>query len=133
MNACYYLHKPFGAEQVKAMIDRINLAEMELRRTVKLPDGTNAVLRNIIYADCDAHIITLHCKQKDIVLRAKFSEIEKILCEYPYFISPTKGIIVNFYEVTTQNLDSFIMSDGSHIPISRRKANEVLVFPFCKA
>lgn len=30
VNACYYLHKPFGAEQVKAMIDRLNLAKLNL-------------------------------------------------------------------------------------------------------
>lgn len=127
VNACYYLHKPFGTEQVKAMIDRLNLAEIEQNRTVKLPDGTNAVLRKIIYADCSSHCITLHCKQQsDIVLRANFSEIEQLLCAYPYFISPTKGIIINFYEVTKQNRDTFIMSDGKHIPISRRKAGEVL-------
>ena len=126
VNACYYLHKPFGADQVKAMIDRINLAEVELRRTVKLSDGTNVVLRDIVYADCAAHITTVHSKRQDIVLRSKFSEIEQLLCAYPYFISPTKGIVINFYEVAKQNRDSFVMSDGTHIPISRRKANEVL-------
>lgn len=126
VNACYYLHKPFGAEQVKAMIDRLNLTEIELKRTVKLPDGTNAVLRDILYADFAAHLITLHGKRQDTILRSSFSEIEQLLCAYPYFISPTKGIIVNFYEVAKQNRDCFIMSDGTHIPISRRKAAEVL-------
>ena len=126
VNACYYLHKPFGAEQVKYLIDRLNLAEIELQRTVKLPDGTNAVLRNIIYVDCASHIVTLHDKRQDIVLRSSFSDIEHILCAYPYFISPTKGVIINFYEVEQQNRDAFVMSDGAYIPISRRKANEVL-------
>lgn len=127
VNACYYLHKPFGAEQVKAMINRLNLAEIEQKRTVKLPNGTNVMLRTIIYADCASHCITLHCKQQNnIVLRANFSEIEQLLCAYPYFISPTKGAVINFHEVTKQNHDTFIMSDGTHIPISRRKANEVI-------
>ena len=34
-------------------------------------------------------------------------------------------MIVNFYEVAAQNADTFTMSDGSRIPISRRKAKEV--------
>lgn len=127
VNACYYLRKPFGIEQVKAMIDRLNLTDLEKRRTVRLPDGTNVILRGIIYADCAAHCITLHSRRQDnIVLRASFSEVEQLLCAYPYFISPTKGIIINFYEVAKQNPDTFVMSDGTHIPISRRKANEVL-------
>lgn len=127
VNACYYLHKPFGKERVKAMMDRLDLAEMEKKRIVVLPDGTNVPLRRIIYVDYAFHFITVHLKQQnDIVLRANFSEIENLLCAYPYFICPTKGVIINFYEVAKQKHDIFIMSDETHIPISRRKATEVL-------
>lgn len=127
VNACYYLLKPFKTEQVKAMINRLNIDEIEQNRTATLPDGTNVVLRKIIYADCASHFITLHCKeQDDIVLRTNFSKIEQLLCSYPYFISPTKGIIINFYEVAKQKPDIFIMSDNTHIPISRRKASYAL-------
>ena len=51
VNACYYLLKPFGKDRVKAMLDRIDLAQLEKMRTVQLPDGTTIVLRDIIYAD----------------------------------------------------------------------------------
>ena len=50
VNACYYLRKPFGRDKVKVMLDRLNLTEIEKMRTVKLPDGTSAILRNIIYS-----------------------------------------------------------------------------------
>lgn len=126
VNACYYLHKPFGKERVKAMLDRLDLAKLEKLRTVKLPDGTNAVLRDIIYIDCASHCVTLHGKKGNTVVRLNFSETENLFCSYPYFFSPTKGIIVNFYEVESQDGTVFKMSDGSLIPISRRKAKEVL-------
>ncbi len=127
VNACYYLHKPFGKERVKAMLDRMDLAKLEKMRAVQLPDGSSVVLRNILYADCASHCITLHCKQhQNIILRMNFSEIEALLCAYPYFFSPSKGIIVNFFEVAVQQSDTFQMSDGTPIPISRRKAKEVL-------
>lgn len=127
VNACYYLHKPFGRDRVKAMLDRIDLAEIEKMRTAKLPDGTSVRLRNIIYVDFASHRVTLHSKHNDdTVVRASLSEIEPLLCAYPYFFSPSKGIIVNFYEVTAQTGDTFTMSDGRSIPISRRKAKEVL-------
>ncbi len=127
VNACYYLHKPFGRDRLKAMLDRIDLAEIEKMRTAKLPDGTSVRLRNIIYVDFASHRVTLHCKHNDdTVVRASLSEIEPLLCAYPYFFSPSKGIIVNFYEVTAQTGDTFTMSDGRSIPISRRKAKEVL-------
>ena len=127
VNACYYLLKPFGRDKVKAMLDRLDLSEIEKNRTVTLPDGTGVVLRNIIYTDCAAHLITLHCKRnRNIVLRASFSEMEALLCEYPYFFSPTKGMLINFYEVSARDGAMFKMSDGSLIPISRRRAGEVL-------
>lgn len=127
VNACYYLRKPVDREGIKALLDRIDLAEIERLRTAKLPDGTAVRLRNIVYADCAAHCITLHGKDgRNCVVRANFSEIEDILCAYPYFFSPTKGVVVNFYEVAEQSKDTFIMSDGACFPISRRKAHEVL-------
>jgi len=127
VNACYYLHKPFEKSSVKAMLDRVNVAELEKMRTLLLPDGTSVVLRNIIYADCSSHCVTLHDKySQNTVLRANFSKIAQLLCEYPYFFCPTKGIVVNFYEVAMQGNDTFKMSDGSIIPISRRKAKETV-------
>ena len=114
-------------DKVKVMLDRLNLAEIEKMRTVKLPDGTSAILRNIIYVDFSSHRVTLHCKYDvDTIVRTSFSEIESLLCAYPYFSSPTKGMLINFYEVASQTNDVFIMSDGKNIPISRRKSKEVL-------
>ena len=70
-NACYYLHKPLEKGRVKAMLDRIDLAQPEQARTVQLPDGTAAVLRDIVYADSAAHYVTLHCRRgKSIRVRA---------------------------------------------------------------
>ncbi len=127
VNACYYLHKPFGKERVKAMLDRIDIAQIEKMRTIQMPDGTDILLRDIIYADYSAHCTTVHCKHgRNITVRANFSDIETLLCAYAYFFSPSKGIIVNFYEITAQNTDTITMSDGSRIPISRRKAKEVI-------
>lgn len=127
VDACDYLRKPFSRERVKAMLDRLNLAQLEKMRAVRLPDGASVVLRDVIYADCAAHRVTLHRKRGgDVVVRAAFSEVEPLLCAYPYFFSPTKGVIVNFYEVAAQTGDTFRLSDGSIVPISRRRAKEVL-------
>ena len=127
VNACYYLHKPFNTERVNAMLNRLDLAKIENMRSVTLPNGSNIRLRSIIFADYAAHCVTLHCKDGDnAVLRTAFSEIEPILCAFPYFISPTKGVIINLYEVKSKSDDTFMMSDGSMIPISRRKAKEIL-------
>lgn len=127
VNASYYLRKPFRREQVAAMLDRLDLAEMELSRAIRLPDGQAVVLRRVIFADFADHSVTLHCKEgQRIVSRLPFSEIQPLLCAYPYFFSPSKGIVVNFYEVEARQGDVFLMSDGERVPISRRRAREVL-------
>ena len=127
VNACYYLHKPFLKQQVLAMLDRIGQQSHEVSRTVLLPNEKKVLLRSIIYADYASHRVTLHCKKDEtITLRVPFQEIEQLLCHYSYFYSPCKGIVVNFYEVCGQPGTVFSMSDGSLIPISRRKSADVL-------
>lgn len=126
VSACYYLHKPYTEANVKSMLDRLNLAELELTRSLSLPDGQTVILRDIIYADYTSHRMIFHCKKcGEIASRLSFAEIEPKLCAYPYFYSPSRGIIVNFYEVSAQKDDTFIMSDGAYLPISRRKAKDV--------
>ena len=85
------------------------------------------MLRQILYVDFAAHRVVFHCKnQQNLAVRANFTEMEEQLCAYPYFFSPTKGVVVNFYEVKNLSGDVFCLSDGSLIPISRRKAKEVM-------
>lgn len=127
VDACYYLKKPFTREKIKSMLDRLNIEEMEKNRRVTLPDGTTVVLRDVIYADFACHCASLHCKNgKTLNVRLPFSEIERSLCAYKYFSSPYKGVVVNFYEIKAHSADTFTLSDGSLIPISRRRAKDVL-------
>ena len=127
VHACDYLRKPFTRESVGKMLDRLNLEEMDRVRTICLPDGQMIVLRDIIYIDVDSHRLTIHSKKAgDYVTRLPFGEMEKLLEGYPYFYSPSRGVVVNFYEVSDQKEDVFVMSDGTWLPISRRKAKETL-------
>ena len=125
--ACYYILKPVSREGVKAMVDRLDIQKLELLRSAKLPGGESVVLRSIVYADFASHHVTLHCKNgSDISVRSSFSEIEPLLCAYPYFFSPCKGVIVNFYEVSECSGDTFVMRDKTIVPISRRRSKDVL-------
>ena len=126
VNACYYLRKPNEKDGIRIMLDRVDLSGLERLRTVRLPDGSSIILRDIVFADCSAHCVTLHGRHGDTrTVRAAFAQIEALLCAYPYFLSPSKGLIVDLYEVASLNAGSFTMSDGTIVPISRRKAKEV--------
>ena len=127
LNACYYLCKPFCADKVGAMLDRINTHEIELMRSVKLADGQSVILRNVIYIDCASHSVNIHCKNGEVIVsKTSFTDTEAVFCSLPYFYTTTKGVIVNFYEVAQQKSGLFIMSDSTMVPISRRKAKAIL-------
>ena len=50
----------------------------------------------------------------------------ELLTPCGFIVSPNKGVLVNFYEVIGATDDSFTLSDGSSVPISRRKRKEVM-------
>lgn len=126
VNACYYLKKPFTSDEFSAMLDRLEPDTMALNRVLRLPGEKIIRLRSIIYADYSAHYMTFHLTDgADTVVRMSFAEAEEQLCRYPYFCTPSKGVIINFYEVASLGSDVFIMKDSSSVPISRRRYKEV--------
>ena len=126
VNAQYYLVKPVNAGAVSGMLQRLNLEMIQLKQTVTLPDGHDVIIRQIIYTEYYNHVMTLHMKNgEDYRLRSNHTTVEELLTPCGYIFSPSKGILVNFYEVTCQTEDSFTMSDGTVLPISRRKGKEI--------
>ena len=125
VGACYYLRKPFRPEGVRAMLERLDLEALERSRRLRLPDGSQVVLRSIRYAASDGHRVTLHCKDGDRTLRTSFAAVEPLLCAYPSFCGICRGVVVNFHEVAGRQEDVFLLKDGTRLPISRRRLREV--------
>ena len=50
---------------------------------------------------------------------------EELICNYSYIVNCFKGIIVNLYEVESKTDNSFSMSNGETLPISRRNIKEM--------
>lgn len=127
VNAHYYLHKPFTEKSVKSMLDRLGMDSYEFAKHITLSNGQSVILRNVIYTEYFGHNVTIHCKRgDDIVARVSHAEVESLLCENSYFSCCTKGVIVNFHEVTSLNGNDFTMSNGDLVPISRRRAKDVI-------
>lgn len=126
VNACYYLKKPFTSDEFSAMLDRLEPDKMELNRILRLPGGREIRLRSVMYADYSAHYMTFHLNGgADTVVRMSFADAEDKLCRYDFFCTPSKGVIINFYEVASLGSDVFVMKDSSSVPISRRRYKEV--------
>lgn len=125
LNAQYYLHKPVTRTDLSAMFQRLNPKRLDLVKSVVLPDGHPVMLRQILYTDYSNHVVTLYKKDEaPYQLRASQSQMEALLLPYGYFFSPIKGMIINFYETVKLTEDTFVMSCGKTIPVTRRKYKE---------
>ena len=126
VNAQYYLVKPATAASISNMLQRLNLERIQMGQTVTLPDGHPLILRQVLFTEYYNHVVTIYLKNGDTYrLRANHSQIEELLAPCGYICSPSKGILVNFHEVSLISEDSFTMSSGNVLPISRRKSKEV--------
>ncbi len=126
VGASYYLHKPYSDQDLRRMITAVRPADYALTRYVLLPDGQKIILRDIVYTEYDNHVIYIHRKRSPMAqIRMGQAALEQLLSDDPYIISCTKGLLVNLHEVVSMEADTFCMSDGSRLPISRRRAKEV--------
>ncbi len=127
VRAHYYLCKPVTQQGIAAMLERMNLAAYERERLLTLPDGQKVILHNIMYTEYFNHIVTIH-NQKGAAVEIRISqkEMERLLCKYPSFCCCSRGIIVNFHAVQKYSADTFWLSSGQTIPISRRRSKEVI-------
>ncbi len=127
VGANYYLQKPVSASSFQKMLQMIRLNEYELNRFIILPDGQNIVLRNITYTEYYNHSIIIHSKKRaDLQTRMSQTEWEALLSKYSFLYSCSKGIVVNFHEVSRAENGMFLLKNGTSVPISRRKTKDTL-------
>ena len=125
VNAQYYLVKPATQISISTMIQRLNLQQMQLSRTVTLPDGNPIVLRSILYTEYSNHVVTIYLKNSEPYrIRVNHNQIEDLLSSSGYIFSPSKGILVNFYEILQLNDDTILMSNQELLPVSRRRSKD---------
>ena len=126
VNAQYYLLKPATPGSITNMLQRLNLELIQLQQFVTLPDGHDVILRDIVFTEYYNHVVTVHMKNKETYrIRTNHATMEDLLTPCGFIYSPNKGILVNFHEVAAVSDDSFTMSDGTVLPISRRKHKEI--------
>jgi DNA-binding LytR/AlgR family response regulator len=126
VDARYYLLKPATPGAITNMLQRLNPELIQMREFVTLPDGHDVVLRDIVFTEYYNHVVTIHLKsEENHRIRTNHATMEELLTPCGFIHSPNKGILVNFYEVSVVSDDSFTMSDGTVLPISRRKSKEI--------
>ncbi len=124
VNARYYLLKPITPEKLNVMFQRLDLEKLEAARSIQLPDGYRFLLRKLIYTNYVNHLVTFYIQDEEPhSIYTTQAEVERLLHQ-SFFYSVNKGSIINLYMVKRVTPDSFVMKDGSTVPIARRRYKE---------
>ena len=126
VNAQYYLVKPATPGSIQNMLQRLDLERLQMGQSITLPDGSNIILRQILYTEYFNHVVTIYLKNDQLhKLRINHSQLEEMLSPYGYIHCPSKGILVNFHEVASLTDDTITLSTGVALPVSRRKSKDI--------
>lgn len=124
--ALRYLLKPLSFEAVTEALDAVKEALRSSHLTVNL-DGVTHVLnvQDIRYVEVSGHRVTLHTDSGVLTFRATLKDIAAML-PAQWFCAPHQSYMVNLLHVRTIAKDAVCLSDGTRIPLSRRKQAEFL-------
>lgn len=124
--ALRYLLKPLTEDAVSEALDAVKGALQRNRLTVTV-DGVTHVLQvqQIRYAEVSGHRVTLHTEQQVLTLRNSLKDIAALL-PAQWFCAPHQSYMVNLLHVRTIAKDTVCLSDGTRLPLSRRKLAEFM-------
>ncbi len=126
VDARFYLQKPISKEKVSTMLRRFNLEKLERNKRIRLPDGSQVPLRQIIYAEYINHSVRFHIKGcEPHTIRTSQSEVETLLLVHKSFCVINKGCIVNLAQVKSIETNAFILKNGITVPIARRRFKDI--------
>ena len=126
VDTSYYLVKPYSYLQLCDAMKRCKSSNLEASQSILFPGNHLLFLHQIAYTQYENRHIHIHLKDGEIVtLSMKHKDFARLLLDYPYFCDCMRGIIINFEAVSRITEDSFIMTNGSVIPVSRLKYHEV--------
>lgn len=119
-----YLVKPLDYSIFSAAMDAAMQEFQSKRFSVEYDGGTlSLVTSDILYLESYGHTVVIHSKAKEIRLRMSIQNSAEQLPKR-CFASPHKSYLVNMEHILYTTTDEIILSDSSHLPISRRKKQE---------
>jgi DNA-binding LytR/AlgR family response regulator len=125
LKADHYLLKPFSSDEIRQMLERLDINDLRNERAAVFPDGTRVMLGSIVCTEYYKHVIHISLKDgHEVRIRMAQHELEEILCGEPQFYSCIRGVIVNFAEVERIDRDTVVMKNGRNFSLSRSKRHE---------
>ena len=119
-----YLTKPIDRRILYSVLDTA-IKEVTANRFVFTAEGTARIIRleEIYYIEVFNHYIILHTVDREYPFRATLKDV---LSQLPagYFGMPHQSYIVNFAHIKTATSSDLHLTNGSTIPISRRRQKD---------
>lgn len=117
----YLLVKPIKREKLYEAVDRAieQLEESEAASVTLISKSFIARVKteDIYYVESERRILTVHCKEEDIKVNMKLSDMEEQLPEY--FLRVHQSYLVNMKQIRFFSSKGAELTDGSVIPVSR--------------
>lgn len=128
VHTVYYLIKPIVDEEFQQAMDFCKLkpeyAVPELDLKTSGYDGQIST-ESILFIDVNAHTTVIHLPNHAVKLYRSFTEVTAPLKEDDRFLFCGRGIVVNFQNVKEFTGESFVMTDGSVVPVSLRQKKSI--------
>ncbi len=119
-----YISKPINYGDISAALDAA-VREVRANRFSFSIDGTAYILpmQEIYYIEVFNHVTTIHTVDCEYSIR---TTLKDVLSQLPqgYFGMPNQSYIVNFTHIKTATTQEVTLTNGSRIPVSRRRQNE---------
>ena len=126
VDAAYYLNKPIDKDKIASVLEKLNFSRMKNQRFIELPDSTRLLLSDIMYTEKFKHSLTFYLNRRESKsVTLNHAQAEELLNSYEEFNTVGQGTIINFEYVDSLSPDGFIMTDGTVIPIARRRLKEI--------
>lgn len=116
-----YIPKPLTLEKLTPALDAA-ISDVRANRFTFTVNGVSHILhmQDVYYIEVFNHIAILHTMDAEYSLRASLKEL---LVQLPqgYFGLPHQSYIVNFLHIRTATAQQVVLTNGAHLPVSRRR------------
>jgi DNA-binding LytR/AlgR family response regulator len=131
--AYQYIVKPVEKESFERMMNKFTESHDEKAGhsfPVKTSDGVKTVFYgSILCAECRGHVVYFHLTTGETItsshIRIPFLQYIAPILEDARFVTPHKSYAVNLDHASRLEKQTFLMADGSEVPISRNNYQKI--------
>lgn len=127
VHAFSYLKKPVTQERLAGVLREVKeyrayVPEAERRIEIMSTEGRIRITpRDILFCEYDSRKVLLHTVNGVVVCRSRIGQMAELLQPYDFSV-PHKSFCVNLYHVKSLKGSEIVMTDGSMVPLSQKKA-----------